>query len=71
MKDDMTLKTLSFLTQKLDEIVGKSDLINEILEETTDKRMIRLLQRKLVDLEKELAYITEKVNLEKKMLKKV
>lgn len=70
IKDDLVIETLSFLNQKIDNIVGKSDLINELLEETDDPILIDKLDHKLMALEKELDFIGRKIDLEQKNLKK-
>ncbi len=70
IKDSFVLETLSFFNQKIDFIVGKSELINELLEEIDDPVIIEKLNEKLIDLEKEIDYIGKKIDLEQRNLKK-
>lgn len=70
IKDKLIIETLSFLNQKIDNIVGKSELINELLEETDDPVLIEKLDSKLLALEKELDHIGNKIEIEQKFLKK-
>lgn len=69
-QDNFIIQTLSFLNQKIDNIVGKSDLINELLQETDDPMLIQKLNDKLQILENEIDYIGKKIELEHKNLKK-
>jgi hypothetical protein len=68
-ENNLIIETLSFLNQKIDNIVGKSDLINELLEEIDDPVIIESLNKKLAVLEKELDHIGSKIDLEKQNLK--
>lgn len=70
IKDNLIIETLSFLSQKIDNIVGKSELINELLEEIDDPIIIEKLDKKLEILEKELDHIGNKIDIEQKFLKK-
>lgn len=69
IKDKLIIETLSFLNQKIDNIVGKSELINELIQEIDDPLIIEKLNEKLTVLEKELDHIGRKIDLEQKILK--
>ena len=69
MKKNYTVETLVFLNSKLDEIIGKSDLIKELLKEEEDPKILNLLDKKLEKLQEELDFIDNKIRLEQKMLK--
>ena len=68
-KNNLILESLSFLNQKIDIIVGKSELINELLDEIEDPVLIEILHKKLDLLEKEIDHIGNKIDLEQKFLK--
>lgn len=68
-ESNLILETLNFLNQRIDNIVGKSELINELLEEIDDPYIIEKLNKKLSKLEKELDHIGSKIDLEKQNLK--
>lgn len=70
-ENNLILETLNFLNQKIDNIVGKSELINELLDEIDDPVIIEKLNIKLAILEKELDHIGSKIDLEKINLKKL
>ena len=67
---NMSIETLGFLSSKLDEIMGKSELINELLEEDDDPNFIELLNKKLSKLENEIEYIGNKIRIEQDIIKK-
>ena len=67
--ENFSVKTLNLLSTRLDEIVGKSELINELLEEEDDPRLIKLLDKKLTKLENELEYIGNKIRIEQEIIK--
>lgn len=69
-RNKMVLESLAFLNQSIDKIVGKSELINELLEEIDDPVFIGILNKKLDLLDKEITHIGNKIDLEQKMLKK-
>lgn len=70
IENNLILETLAFLNQKLDIIVGKSELINELIEEFDDPKIIEILNEKLMILENELDHIGSKIDLEQRNLKK-
>lgn len=70
-KSSLVLETLSFLNQNIDRIIGKSELINELLEEVEDPKIIELLNEKLILLDKEITHIGNKIDSEQKILKKL
>lgn len=70
IKNNLVLETLGFLNQKIDIIIGKSELINELLEEVDDPLIVNLLQKKLDILELEINHIGLKIDLEQKCLKR-
>jgi hypothetical protein len=67
---NLILETLSFFNQKIDFIIGKSEVLNELLEEIDDPKILTHIHKKIENLEKELDYIGTKINLEQKLLKK-
>ena len=69
-RNSLVLETLEFLNQRIDHIVGKSELINELLNEIDDPIIIEKLNTKLAILEKEIDHIGKKIDLESKFLKK-
>jgi hypothetical protein len=71
IKKNLSIDTLVFLSSKLDEILGKSDLINELLEEEDDPKFIELLDKKLTRLENEIEYIGNKIRIEQDIIKKM
>lgn len=69
VKKNLSIETLVFLSSKLDEIMGKSELINELLEEEDDPKFIELLDAKLTKLENEIEYIGNKIRIEQDIIK--
>jgi prefoldin subunit 5 len=69
-KNNLVLESLAFLNQEIDKIVGKTELLNELLEEIDNVKVIEILNKKLDTLDKEITHIGNKINLEQKMLKK-
>lgn len=70
IKENINVKTLNFLSSKLDEIIGKSELINELLEEENDPSLIEKLEKKLSKLEQEVEFIGNKIRIEKEIIGK-
>lgn len=69
MKHNLVIETLDFLNQKIDAITAKSELLNELIQETEDSSIISLFNKKLDELDKELDFIEKKIDIEKKILK--
>lgn len=67
-KENINVKTLNFLSSKLDEIIGKSELINELLEDEEDPNQIIKLEKKLSKLEQEVDFIGNKIRVEKEII---
>jgi len=68
MSKNMHLETLRWLDKQIDDINAKSELIGELLMEETDKDLVKKLDGKLVQYEKELDDIAQKIEFEKKIL---
>jgi len=68
MKANMHLETLRWLDKQIDDINAKSELIGELLMEETDKDLVKKLDKKLAQYEKELDDIAQKIEFEKKIL---
>ena len=68
MKANMHLETLRWLDKQIDDINAKSELIGELLMEETDKHLVKKLDKKLAQYEKELDDIAQKIEFEKKIL---
>ena len=71
MKNKLYIQSLAFLNSKLDEIIGKTDLINELMDDEEDPKILVKLEEKLSLLEKEVEHIGNKIRIEQEMLKKV
>ena len=70
IKRNASVETLLFLSSNLDQIIGKTNLINELLEEESDPLVIQKLEEKLNLLEKEVEYIGKKIQVEKNIINK-
>ena len=70
IKRNASVETLLFLSSNLDQIIGKTNLINELLEEESDPLVIQKLEEKLTLLEKEVEYIGKKIQVEKNIINK-
>jgi hypothetical protein len=68
--DNLSLKTITFLNQKIDAIVGKSEILKELSKEIQDEKILDILNNKYKVLEQEISHIEQKIDLEKKYLKK-
>ena len=68
--DNLSLKTIAFLNQKIDAIVGKSEILTDLKKEIKDEKILKLLENKYKVLEQEISHIEQKIDLEKKYLKK-
>jgi len=68
--NNLILETLGFLNQRIDIIVGKSEIICDLLDEFDDPILLEKLNCKLSELEKELDHIGSKIDLEKFNYKK-
>ena len=68
MSKNMHLETLRWLDKQIDDINAKSELIGELLMEETDKDLVKKLDKKLAQYEKELDDIAQKIEFEKKIV---
>lgn len=68
--DNLSLKTIAFLNQRIDGIVGKSEILKELSKEIQDEKILDILNNKYKVLEQEISHIEQKIDLEKKYLKK-
>jgi len=64
----MHLQTLLWLNKQIDDINAKSDVIGELLMNETDRRIIKKLDNKLAQYEKDLENIGRKIEIEKELL---
>jgi len=64
-----SIETLSWLNKQLDELNGKSKLIGEMLLEEDNPELIKILDRKLKDIEKEYNGLHNKLLQEKEIIK--
>jgi len=68
MNLNMHLRTLLWLNQQIDDINSKSEVIGELLMNETDRRIIKKLDDKLAQYEKDLENIGRKIEIEKELL---
>ena len=68
MELNMHLQTLLWLNKQIDDINAKSDVIGELLMNETDRRIIKKLDDKLAQYEKDLENIGRKIQQEKELL---
>ena len=68
MELNMHLQTLLWLNKQIDDINAKSDVIGELLMNETDRRIIKKLDNKLAQYEKDLENIGRKIEIEKELL---
>jgi len=68
MELNMHLQTLLWLNKQIDDINAKSDVIGELLMNETDRRIIKKLDDKLAEYEKDLENIGRKIQKEKELL---
>lgn len=64
----MIFQTILWLDRQIDEINGQSKLIGELLLEEDDPRIVEKYDSKLAELEKQLDVISQKIDLERKLL---
>lgn len=64
-----SIETLSWLNKQLDELNGKSKLIGEMLLEEDNPELIKILDRKLAEIEKEYNSLHNKLLQEKEIIK--
>lgn len=64
-----SIETLSWLNKQLDELNGKSKLIGEMLLEEDSPELIKVLDRKLAEIEKEYNGLHNKLLQEKEIIK--
>lgn len=69
-EENLSLKTLSFLNTRIDRILGKSELLEELRQEVKDEKILKMLNDKYKGLEQEIAHIEQKIDLEKKYIKR-
>jgi hypothetical protein len=68
MELNMHLQTLLWLNKQIDDINAKSEVIGELLMQETDRRVIKKLDNKLAQYEKDLENIGRKIEIEKELL---
>jgi predicted nucleic acid-binding Zn-ribbon protein len=68
MELNMHLQTLLWLNKQIDDINSKSEVIGELLMNETDRRIIKKLDNKLAQFEKDLENIGRKIEIEKELL---
>lgn len=68
MNSNMHLETILWLNKQIDDINAKATVVGELLMDEKDIRMVKKLDKKLIQLEKELDNINQKIDVEKKML---
>ena len=68
MELNMHLQTLLWLNKQIDDINAKSDVIGELLMQETDRRVIKKLDNKLAQYERDLENIGRKIEIEKELL---
>jgi hypothetical protein len=68
MELNMHLQTLLWLNKQIDDINAKSEVIGELLMNETDRRIIKKLDNKLAQYEKDLENIGRKIEIEKELL---
>lgn len=64
-----SIETLTWLNKQLDELNGKSKLIGEMLLEEDSPELIKVLDRKLAEIEKEYNGLHNKLLQEKEIIK--
>jgi succinate dehydrogenase flavin-adding protein (antitoxin of CptAB toxin-antitoxin module) len=67
--NDTSLMTLNWINKQLDELNGKSKLIGEMLMEENDTHLIKILDKKLQELEAEHKSLYKKLLQEKEIIK--
>jgi hypothetical protein len=65
-----SIETLTWLNKQLDELNGKSKLIGEMLLEEDSPEIIKVLDRKLAEIEKEYNGLHNKLLQEKEIIKR-
>lgn len=68
MSSNMHLETILWLNKQIDDINAKATVVGELLMDEKDVRIVKKLDKKLIQLEKELSNINQKIDVEKKML---
>jgi tRNA A22 N-methylase len=68
MNSNMHIQTLMWLDKQIDKINAKGAFIGEMLMEETDKKIIKKLDKKLSELEKELEIINQKIEFERSLI---
>lgn len=68
MELNMHLQTLLWLSKQIDDINAKSEVIGELLMQETDRKIIKKLDDKLAQYEKDLENIGYKIQKEKELL---
>ena len=64
-----SIETLSWLNKQLDELNGKSKLIGEMLLEEDNPELVKILDRKLKEIENEYNSLHNKLLQEKEIIK--
>jgi len=68
MNSNMHIQTLMWLDKQIDDINAKGAFIGEMLMEETDIKIIKKLDKKLAELEKELDIINQKIEFERSLI---
>jgi len=68
MNSNMHIQTLMWLDKQIDDINAKAAFIGEMFMEETDIKIIKKLDKKLQQLEKELDIINKKIEFERSLI---
>ena len=64
-----TLETILWLNKEIDTINEEATKIGEMLLEETDTELIKILDKRLQNLENKMVYLQQKINFEKEQYK--
>lgn len=68
MDSNMHIQTLMWLDKQMDDINAKGAFIGEMLMDETDIKIIKKLDKKLLQLENELEIINQKIEFERSLI---
>jgi hypothetical protein len=68
MNANMHIQTLMWLDKQIDDINAKAAFIGEMFMEETDLKIIKKLDKKLQQLEKDLELINQRVEFERSLI---
>ena len=63
-----TLDTIIWLNKEIDKINAESTIIGEMLLEETSIELIKILDKRLAEMEKRMIYLQSKIEFEKKQI---